>query len=170
MNELDYIVIAILLISIAIGFLRGAVREVLNVAGWILAFILSHAFAPNLAAYFADWAAEPMVRLVVAWLAIFLLVLVVVAMVASLLSELMRKLGLGGLDRGVGGAVGLLRGALLLVALTLAVGLTKLPQSSVWRESAITPTLEIAALYARSVLPESVAARIKYRTVATPTA
>ncbi len=165
MNELDYIVIAILLISIGIGVLRGAIREVLNVAGWILAFILSHAFAPNLAAYFADWAAEPMVRLVVAWLTIFLLVLVVVAMMASLLSELMRKLGLGGLDRGVGGAVGLLRGALLLVALTLAAGLTKLPQSSLWRASAITPTLEIAALYARTVLPESVAARIKYRVV-----
>ena len=163
MNELDYAVIVILLISIGIGVLRGAVREVLNIAGWVLAFILSHAFAPSLAAHFSDWAAEPVVRLVVAWVAVFMLVLVVVGMIASLLTELMRKLGLGGLDRGVGGAVGLLRGALVLVALTLAAGLTKLPQTAMWRESAIAPTLEIAALYSRAVLPEAVASRIKYR-------
>lgn len=163
MNEIDYAIIAILIISIGIGVVRGAVREVLNVVGWVLAFILSHAFAPNLAAYFSDWAAEPVVRLVVAWVAIFMLVLVVVGMIASLLTELMRKLGLGGLDRGVGGAVGLLRGALLLVALTLAAGLTKLPQTNVWREAAMTPMLEIAALYSRAVLPDIVASRIKYR-------
>lgn len=166
MNELDYVIIAILLISIGIGVVRGAMREVLNVAGWVLAFILSHEFAGNLAAYFADWAAEPAVRLVVAWLAIFLLVLVLVAMIASLLSELMRKLGLGGLDRGVGGAIGLLRGTLVLIALTLAAGLTKLPQSALWQHATITPTLEIAALYTRAVLPENVATRIKYRKVA----
>ena len=166
MNELDYVIIAILLISISIGVVRGAIREVLNIAGWVLAFILAHAFAATLAAYFADWTAEPVVRLVVAWLAIFLLVLVVVAMIASLLSELMRKLGLGGLDRGVGGAVGLLRGVLMLIALTLAAGLTKLPQAALWQLATLTPTLEIAALYTRAVLPESVAARIKYRKVA----
>ena len=163
MNELDYIVIAILLISIGIGVFRGAVREVLNIVGWVLAFILAYEFAPNLAANFADWAAEPTVRLVIAWVAVFLMVLIMVGMIASLLSELMRKLGLGVLDRGVGGAIGLFRGAIVLVALTLAIGLTKLPQSAIWRQSASAPTLEVAALYARSALPESMASRIKYR-------
>ena len=163
MNELDYFIIVVLLISIGIGVFRGAVREVLNIVGWVLAFILAYEFAPSLAANFADWAAEPTVRLVVAWVAVFLMVLVVVGLIASLLSELMRKLGLGALDRGVGGAIGLFRGAIVLVALTLAAGLTKLPQSVIWRQSASAPALEVAALYARTALPESMASRIKYR-------
>ncbi len=163
MNELDYIVIAILLISVGIGVFRGAVREVLNIVGWVLAFILAYEFAPSLAANFADWAAEPTVRLVVAWVAVFLVVLVIVGVIAGLLSELMRKLGLGALDRGVGGAIGLFRGAIVVVALTLAAGLTKLPQSAMWRQSASASTLEVAALYARSALPESMASRIRYR-------
>ena len=69
MNELDYFIIVVLLISIGIGVFRGAVREVLNIVGWVLAFILAYEFAPSLAANFADWAAEPTVRLVVAWVA-----------------------------------------------------------------------------------------------------
>lgn len=168
MNEFDYIAVAILLISVGIGVLRGAVREVFNLVGWILAFFLSRQFAASLATHFADWAQEPVVRLVVAWAAIFLLVLVMVGLIGSLLSELMRKLGLSALDRSVGGAVGLFRGAILLVALTLAAALTKLPQSVVWRQAAVTPVLEDAALYVRVALPDSVASRIKYRAAATP--
>ena len=163
MNELDYIIIVILLISIGVGVFRGAVREVLNIVGWVLAFILAYEFAPSLATSFANWAAEPAVRLVIAWVAVFLIVLIVVGLIASLLSELMRKLGLGTLDRGVGGAIGLFRGAIVLVALTLAAGLTKLPQTIMWQQSAAAPTLEVVALYARTALPQSMASRIRYR-------
>lgn len=163
MNELDYAIIAVMLLSIIVGAVRGAIREVMNIAGWVIAFIVAHSFAANLAAYFADWAVEPVLRLVAAWAVIFLVVLLGVALVASLVTGLVKKLGLGGLDRGLGAVIGVARGALVLLVLTLGLGLTKMPQSVLWREAAITPWLEVAALYSRSVLPDSVAARIQYR-------
>jgi membrane protein required for colicin V production len=163
MNELDYAILAILLVSILVGLLRGAIRELLNIAGWILAFALAYAFAGRLAVWLADWAADPILRLALAWGAIFLLVLVLVALIASLASELMRKLGLGGLNRGLGALVGFVRGLVVLVALALAAGLTRLPQSVIWQEAALTPWLEVAALYSRSLLPDTVAGRIKFR-------
>ena len=163
MNELDYAIIAVLIVSVLIGVLRGAIRELMNVFGWVLAFVLANAFADKLAMWFADWAADPVLRLVMAWAAIFLLVLIIVALVASLASELMRKLGLGGLNRGLGAFVGLARGFVVLVALALGAGLTRLPQSTLWREAAMTQWLEVAALYSRGLLPDTVAARIKYR-------
>ncbi len=163
MNELDYAIIALVALSMVVGIVRGAIREVINFAGWILAFVLAHAFAQVLAGYFADWMAEPIYRIVVAWVSIFLLVLVLAALLASLVSELVRKLGLGGLNRAIGAVIGLLRGALVLLVLALAAGMTKFPQSALWKNAAATPWLEVAALHARAFLPESLASRINYR-------
>lgn len=163
MNELDYAIIGLMLVSIIVGAARGAIREVMNIAGWVIAFILAYSFAANLAAYFADWAVEPVLRLVAAWVVIFLVVLLGVALISSLVTGLVKQLGLGGLDRGLGAVIGVARGALVLLVLTLGLGLTKMPQSVLWREAAITPWLEVAALYSRSLLPDSVAARIQYR-------
>jgi membrane protein required for colicin V production len=162
-NELDYAVIILMVISIGIGIFRGAIREVINIVGWVLAFILAHTFAAPLAAYFADWMVEPTYRLALSWLAIFLLVLVVAGLLASLISEIVRKLGLSGLDRMLGGVIGVFRGGLILIALTLVAGMSKFPQSTLWRNAASTPWLETVALHARSLLPESLAARINYR-------
>jgi membrane protein required for colicin V production len=163
-NGLDYAVIAVLLISIAIGVLRGAVREVMNIAGWVLAFVLAYNFAPSVAAYFAEWAAEPVLRLVAAWIAIFLLVLLSVAVITNLVSGLIKQLGLGGLDRGIGALIGVARGLVVLLALTLAAGFTTVPQSPIWRDAASTPWLEIAALYSRTLLPDGISAKLQYRT------
>ncbi len=163
MNELDYVVIAIAVISILVGLARGAVREAINLAGWILAALLAHAYAQDLAVYFADWMSEPVLRIALAWLAIFVVVLMLAGLLASLVSALVRKLGLGGLDQLLGAGIGVVRGAVVLVALALAAGMTKFPQSAWWKAAATTPTLEIAALHARTFLPESLAARISFR-------
>jgi len=163
MNVIDYVVISLMLISISVGVLRGAIREVMNIAGWVLAFIFAHSFAANLAPHFSDWVGEPLARTVLAWLGIFLVALILSALVASLLSEVVKKLGLSALDRSVGAMIGVARGLLVLLAFTLAAGLSKIPQQATWKEAALTPYLEVAALYARGVLPDSIATKIRYR-------
>lgn len=163
MNELDYGILILMVLSIVVGAVRGAIREVMNVVGWVLAFILAHSYSSEVAPLLSDWLNEPSARAIVAWALVFIVVVVIVAVTASLLSELVRKLGLGPLDRLVGGAVGVLRGAIIILALALAAGLTKLPQSARWRDAFLTPWIEVAALYAKGVLPEKIAARIRYR-------
>jgi membrane protein required for colicin V production len=106
---------------------------------------------------------EPVFRIACAWLAIFVVVLMLAGLLASLVSTLVRKLGLGGLDQLLGAGIGVVRGAVVLVALALAAGMTKFPQSALWKAAATTPTLEVAALHARTFLPESLAARISFR-------
>jgi membrane protein required for colicin V production len=117
---------------------------------------------------FAEWVGEPAGRTLLAWATIFLGVVVTVSLIASLLSEVVRKLGMSTLDRGVGALIGLARGLLVLLAITLAVGLTKIPQSAIWKEAALTPWMELAALYTRSLLPNSVAEKVRYRAAAAP--
>jgi membrane protein required for colicin V production len=163
MNAVDYAIIVLMLLSIGVGVIRGAIREVMNLIGWVLAFVLAYTYAGSLAPQFSEWVGEPLARTVLAWATIFLSVMVLAALIASLLSEVVRKLGLSALDRGVGALIGFARGMLMLLAMTLIVGLTRVPQSAPWREAALTPWLEIVALYAKGVLPDSIAAKIRYR-------
>jgi membrane protein required for colicin V production len=163
MNMLDIGVLLVLLISVGVGIFRGAIREVLNIVGWVAAFILGHAYASQLAKYFAEWASEPVLREVAAWLVIFLAVLVGTSLLASLLSGVAKKIGLSSVDRGLGAMIGLMRAGVILVVISLAVGLTTLPQTALWRTATVTPWLEAAALYSRNMLPDSIAARIRYR-------
>ncbi len=165
MNGVDIAVLLLLALSIAVGVIRGAIREVMNIAGWVIAYIVAHAFSSDLAPYFSEWVSEPVARTVLAWAAVFLSVLILSALITSLLSEVVRKLGLSTLDRGVGALIGSARGMLVLLAMTLAAGLTKIPQTESWKTSTITPWLEITALYARAVLPDAIAAKIRYRGV-----
>jgi membrane protein required for colicin V production len=100
MNGFDYFIVGVALLSVLIGVWRGAVREVLHLAGWVLAFFLSWAYAGTLAPYFADWMNEPAFRTALAWLTIFLGVLVLSSLIASLVTELVRKFGLDSLPAG----------------------------------------------------------------------
>lgn len=162
MNALDYAVLGICAVSLLIGVWRGAIREIVNVVGWVIAFIAAQAFAPGFGTYLSDWMTDPSVRMVVAWLIVFIAVLMAISLVGSLIAEGVRKLGLGLLDRSLGAVVGLLRGGLIVLLLTLAAGLTTLPNATIWKDAALTPWLETMALYTRSLLPESLAKRIAY--------
>lgn len=162
MNVLDYAILGVLLISVLIGVFRGAIREIVNIVGWVAGFFAAKMFAPELVPFFSDWMVDPVIRFVVAWLLIFFSVVIGISVIGSLIAEGVRKLGLGSLDRIVGAAIGALRGALVLLFLALAAGLTTFPRAPIWKEAALTPWLETAALYVRSMLPEGLAKRIQY--------
>lgn len=44
MTVFDYVVCAIFVVSIVLSIIRGLVREVLSIAGWIAAFIVAGAY------------------------------------------------------------------------------------------------------------------------------
>lgn len=162
MNALDWAVLTFLLISVGVGFVRGAIRELVYILGWVVGFILAQSFAVEGAALLAEWMKEPLSRYVVAWLLIFLIVLMVFSLIGSLIAGAVRKLGLGGLDRLGGVAIGAAKGALVLVLLAMVVGMTTLPSSTMWKQSVSSPWLERAALQAKQLLPADLAARITF--------
>lgn len=163
MNTLDYTVIAIVLLSIVCGLVRGVILEVLHIAGWVIAFMMAQIFMPVLRPYFSDWISDPGGRTLIAWVTIFLGTLVTTALIANLISGLIRKIGLGTVDRALGAVFGAARGVLLVLLLALAAGFTTFPTTSIWNKAALTPLMEVGALYAKPFLPENLAARLSYR-------
>ena len=162
MTWLDYAVIGVILGSIGWGVWRGLVREVMSLAGWVIAFLAANLLAAPVAEVMPEAIKRTEWRMLIAYVLVFLAVLVVTTLGAVLLGKIMHAVGLGSLDRTLGGLFGLLRGLLIVVAFALAAGLTALPKKPFWKDSASGSALEGAALALKPWLPPAFAERLRY--------
>lgn len=162
MTWVDYVVLAVLGMSAVIGVWRGFVREVLALIGWVAAAVLAALFSAQVAEIFPTDFATPLVRQLLAALLIFVLVLVTAGLCGLFLAKLLRAVGLGALDRTLGGVFGLARGALIVLVAVLLIGLTGLPRHPDWQQARLHGPLETAAIAVKPYLPQAVAARIRY--------
>lgn len=159
MTGFDFAVIAILLASLSFGVWRGMVYEVLSLAGWPIAFLMSRYFGGNVAPMMPG---QETVRLALAYAVTFIVVLIVWSVLAWLLSKLVKAAGLGWLDRVLGALFGVLRGMLVILALVWLAGLTHIPEQPFWRTALTSRAAENVALLAKSWLPADIARRIRY--------
>jgi len=162
MTWLDYAVLGVVGLSVLWGVWRGLVRELISLAGWVIAFLAANLFAGPLAERLPQAIPSPELRLLAAFIGIFLVSLVISTLLALLLSKLARAAGLGGLDRALGGLFGLARGVLVVIAFALVAGLTSLPQKPAWKESASAAWLSRVAAALRQALPPAFADRLRY--------
>ncbi len=163
MTVFDYTVILIIVLSVALSIIRGAVREVLSLAAWVLAFWAAQTFTVEFAALLPETLSNPSLRLMTGFALVFLTVLVVMSLVAILCSKLVKASGLSVADRSLGAVFGLARGFLMVLILVLLGGLTSLPKQSTWKDALFSPQLERVATYVKTWLPESLSKHIKYQ-------
>jgi membrane protein required for colicin V production len=159
----DYAVLAIAGASLLLGLWRGLVSEMLALAAWVVAFFASRAAAAEVGSVFVKIMPDATARYVVGFAVVFLGVLVIFAVLRLALRGVLAAAGLGVLDSILGAAFGAARAIVLLAALILVGGLTKLPQEPWWRESLTAQPLEEAVVASKPYLPEVLAKRIKYR-------
>lgn len=162
MTWLDYAVAGVFAVSIGVGAWRGLVREVLAILGWVIAFLAANLFAGPLGPMMPEAIGSPALRVAVAYVAVFVAALLLTSLVGLLLSAAVKAAGLGGTDRMLGAGFGVLRAALVLLALAVLAGLTGFPREAFWRESATGPVLVRAATAIRPLLPQTLAERLRY--------
>ncbi len=162
MTWLDYAVLGVIAVSVVWGAWRGIVREVLALAGWVIAFLAANLLAGPLGEALPDAIPTPELRVLAAFLAVFIGTLMVTSLVALLLSRLVKAVGLGGIDALLGGVFGVARAALIVLAAALLAGLTSAPRQPFWRDSASGEPMARAALALRPWLPATFADRLRY--------
>ncbi len=130
-NPLDLAVLAILLISAALAFVRGFVREVLAIGAWVGAALVTVAVWPAVRPVFQNLMDSESVHGVIAPLGlgpgstdlladilagalIFLLTLTVLTVLCHYIAKAVRGSALNAIDRSLGFVFGLLRGAVLI--------------------------------------------------------
>lgn len=158
----DYLILAILVVSILLSISRGVVREVLSLASWIIAFMVANSFAARFAPMLPSTIGGESLRILLAFVALFLATLVAMSLVTLLTSALFRTVGLGFADRFFGSLFGFIRGLVVVLVIVLAAGLTALPQEPFWRKAALSKHLEAAAMVVLPWLPQDLSRRINY--------
>ncbi|OAI52430.1 hypothetical protein AYO46_05480 [Betaproteobacteria bacterium SCGC AG-212-J23] len=162
MSVLDLAAIGVIVGSVAWGIWRGFTREVMSLAGWILAFLAANTVAGPLGDRLPASIANPEVRVLIAFVVVFVLVLIAAAIVGMLVSKFLKATGLSGVDRTLGGIFGLARGVLILLAFAVVAGLTALPRSALWKEAVSAGMLERTIVQLKPWLPSALAGRLKY--------
>lgn len=160
MTGFDFAVMAILLVSLSLGLWRGLVYEVLSLAGWPIAFVLSRLFAGEIAPMMPLM--QEAARIALAYAVVFIAALLAWAMLVWMFAKLVKASGLGWLDRALGGLFGALRGVLVVLALVWLAGLTAIPEQPFWHAAQTSKVAEDIALLTKAWLPDSIAQRIHY--------
>jgi len=159
----DFAVLAIIGISVLIGLWRGVASEILALLAWMAAFLAAREFGRDAGALAGKWIADAAMQTAAGMAVVFVGVMLLFALGRYIVSLLLRAVGLGLLDRFLGGVFGIARGVLIAFVVVLAGGMTALPKEPAWREAMLAPPLETAVIAVKPWLPAEVAKRIRYR-------
>ena len=162
MTAFDYVVLTILLASMALGAWRGVVGEIIALTAWVLAFFAAKWWGAEFANVLLGGIADPAVRIVVAWVLVFVIVLLLMALVRLAIRGLLKALGLSPTDRLLGVIFGVARGLLIVLLLVAVGGMTSVSKESWWRGAYFSAPLETAVLASKPWLPLEVAKRIRF--------
>jgi membrane protein required for colicin V production len=156
MNWVDWAVVAIVLVSAAMAFFRGFVHEVLTIAAWFGAFLITLWLLDPVRALLSQIITVPFIASTVALAGTFIVSLTILTIVGHQIGALVRRSAVGPVDRSLGVLFGLLRGALIVCGLFLFlrwfVGDGPLPP--VVAEARAAPWLARGADAIETLLPE----------------
>ena len=143
MQGADFIIVAIILISVVVGAVRGFIREIVALAAWLIAIWAAWRFSGFLHPFLGGVLESPEQKAWVARGIMLVAVLLLGALIGTVLQWMTHTAaGLSSIDRLLGLLFGLTRGV-LLVGFAALLGLSlKLEHESWWKHSRLVPYAE----------------------------
>lgn len=172
----DLVVIAIILMSIIIGMLRGFIRETLTIIGVVGGAFAAYVVGPLLAPVFNNWLVGgddvpeediptlfgvipyDMLADFLAYGSVFIIVVIVLSLMSHMLAGWVKALGLGVFDRALGVVFGVVRAVVVIgILYLLPFMLTTQEDRQEWFGDAYTFTpVERVTAQLQKFMPESV--------------
>ncbi len=162
MTIFDYLVLFVLVSSVVISTLRGLVKEILSLLGWIVAFVVANAYGARLAPMLPDLLPGDTARLILAFIVLFLGVRILMGLLSLAIGALVEASGLSLADRGLGGLFGLARGIVIVLAAVILCGMTAIPQQAFWKDALLSPMAETGVRTVKPFLPAALARHVGY--------
>ena len=154
MVAMDWFFVGVLVVSLLLGAWRGLVFEVISVGSWIAAFVLAQWFAPAVAHWLPISSTNEALRYGLGFLIVFVGTIFAGSLIAFVVKKLLAAVGLSPADRMLGAAFGMVRGVVILLALTVVVGMTPFKSAPWWQESEGAKLAGVALHGLKPVLPE----------------
>lgn len=160
-NPADVTVAVLIVLSGIFAMARGFVREVLSLASWVGAALVTLWGFGLARPYTRAFIGNALLADIITGVAIFIVSLIVFSMIGGGIAALVRGTGLNALDRSLGFVFGLVRGALLVAVMWLGVAWAIPPgEQPEWlRDARTRPLVERLAEYLRGFAPPELRAR-----------
>ena len=143
MTEIDWIICALLVLSTVVGIMRGVIREVLSIVGWVAGFMLSMSFAGEIADRIPLDSIGYIPRVIIAAVLILVACLFVVGLFGFILRKMLEVAALTFEDRILGAAFGFF------------FGLSQsLSSSRMWQQSVMIGPAETVIEWSMPYMPE----------------
>jgi membrane protein required for colicin V production len=152
-NILDWCVIAFLAGSVLLGLLRGGVKEVLGLGGWIGGMVFAFLGAPLIAPLLENVIASSNLR----WLAAFIIIFIAIRLLAwslgKLLAEIIAAAKLGAVDKLIGAIFGVFRAVVITLVVAFLCMMTRMPGTPLWQSSTSAPIIQNLVIALTPFLP-----------------
>lgn len=158
MTAADWIIVIVIAVSVLQAAISGFFHEAFGIAGLVLGYLLAAWNYERLAARYAPYLKSMWLGEIAAFLIIFLAVVLVAGLAGRIVRHIVKEAGLSFVDRILGGALGLLRG-ILLVAVVL-MSMAAFTPTSRWLEgSQLAPYFLVVGRAAIWVAPSELRSR-----------
>ena len=138
MTALDWLICALILLSVITAAIQGFFSEALTTAGLIVGYIVAAWQYRHLAEWFETFLKNPWLAEILGFLIIFFVILLLFGIAARIARWVMKEAGLSGFDRFLGALLGLLRGGLMVAVILM--GMTAFqPASKLLQNSQLAP-------------------------------
>lgn len=156
---LDLVFIVILAISILLGLIRGAIREVLSLVGLGASVYLAFKFSDTLSkTYVSQIFEDTRISYIVTFVLIIVATLFAVTLINLFFSQLLKASGLSFVNRFLGMIFGILRGMVICCILVLIIGFVPgITSKNWWKESSLAPIFKNTTKTSLKYLPDEVA-------------
>jgi membrane protein required for colicin V production len=139
MITVDYIILAIVIVSAVMGLVRGLLREAIAVITWFLAIVLAWSFASTLEPHLGGILVGSPMRIWAARVIIFVGVLLLGGAVSVIVSQYVRVSMFAGMDKFLGLVFGIIRGIVIVGAFTIAIQALRMDEDDSWKRSKLLP-------------------------------
>ncbi len=162
MTSFDYFVLAIIGLSVVISMMRGALKEILAIFGWVAGFYVAKTYSPLLSPLLPQDIPTEALKTLAAFIVLLVAVLFINSLLSIAIGSIISKIGLGWLNRFLGLIFGFAKGVLIVCVLVFLAGLTSLPKEKMWTDAMLSSPLEMLVKSALPWLPNSVTKHVKF--------
>jgi len=138
----DVIVLLVIVLSAFLSMIRGLSRELLSLASWGGAAILTYFAYPHALPFIEGYLSNKIIALAVTLIGIFFILLLILSVITMKIADMIIDSRIGALDRTFGLIFGLARGVLIAAIAVLFTNALILPENrAAWMEQAKTKPL-----------------------------
>ena len=158
MSAADWLICVLVLVNVVAAAMQGFFSEALTIAGLVVGYLVAAWQYRSLAEWLESFLKNPWLAEILGFLVIFFAIVLLFGAAARIARWLMKEAGLSGLDRFLGGLLGLLKGGLMVAVILM--GMTAFaPTSKLLANSQLAPYFLVVGRAAIWLAPAELRAR-----------